>query len=572
MTTPTQNEIPSSTAIDVRYNAEKLDEVVNSDNETYSDRFGNSRFTLKGLTVQVSNFFSSLTSSLGAGNIGLKQGGVVQNAVGYITPEMFGAVRDGVTDDTQAFLDAISYASSNGWPALKLSAGTYRITRSIDLKNGQNGSLSGCSVFGDGMYTTGIKWDPSSGNENSALFIIKGGAAKTGLVMTDLNIFGSSKTGIGIDIQGSINNCISNIRIKGFGTCIRLYNNGGTWCEFNRIFNIYFNGTFTNGILFEIGSGTESYHGCSVMNCYFEVGAGCNAIYFKGTSSIPCYAYNVVMKINVMGVGSSLWDKTNPAAAIRMLYANVRPCDISITHENSIGLVSENSGSVMRSIGSLTGIGTVYSLFTYLTDEIDGSLNTAAPNNTIMFSNYVGGYKVSTGGNTDGTSNVNKWSQSTINYDNGFTNPDIFTYKTALAFSSYNSGGGWYFGNVAYGKQMSTWNPVIYIQYNGSYIQSFASTFIVKPKTGEGIAISATSCYPYTNGGLTIGQVGNYFSASYVTKRMYNSTVGDFFGSGSPEGVITAGIGSTYRRSDGGTGTTFYVKESGTSSTGWVAK
>lgn len=43
-------------------------------------------------------------------------------------------------------------------------------------------------------------------------------------------------------------------------------------------------------------------------------------------------------------------------------------------------------------------------------------------------------------------------------------------------------------------------------------------------------------------------------------------------GTGSPEGVLTAGIGSIYQRIDGGAGTSLYVKESGTGNTGWVAK
>jgi hypothetical protein len=41
---------------------------------------------------------------------------------------------------------------------------------------------------------------------------------------------------------------------------------------------------------------------------------------------------------------------------------------------------------------------------------------------------------------------------------------------------------------------------------------------------------------------------------------------------GSPNGAITAPIGSTLRRRDGGTSTTLYVKESGSGNTGWVAK
>lgn len=45
----------------------------------------------------------------------------------------------------------------------------------------------------------------------------------------------------------------------------------------------------------------------------------------------------------------------------------------------------------------------------------------------------------------------------------------------------------------------------------------------------------------------------------------------DSAGSGSPEGALTAPVGSIYRRTNGGAGTVLYVKESGTGSTGWVA-
>lgn len=45
-----------------------------------------------------------------------------------------------------------------------------------------------------------------------------------------------------------------------------------------------------------------------------------------------------------------------------------------------------------------------------------------------------------------------------------------------------------------------------------------------------------------------------------------------YTGNGSPESVVTAGIGSLYLRQDGGVNTTLYIKESGAASTGWVAK
>jgi len=47
---------------------------------------------------------------------------------------------------------------------------------------------------------------------------------------------------------------------------------------------------------------------------------------------------------------------------------------------------------------------------------------------------------------------------------------------------------------------------------------------------------------------------------------------GLFAGTGSPEGVITAAVGSLYVNKSGGASTTLYVKTSGTGNTGWTAK
>jgi hypothetical protein len=46
---------------------------------------------------------------------------------------------------------------------------------------------------------------------------------------------------------------------------------------------------------------------------------------------------------------------------------------------------------------------------------------------------------------------------------------------------------------------------------------------------------------------------------------------GTLVGTGSPEGVVTAGVGTLYRRKDGGASTSLYIKESGTGNTGWRA-
>ncbi len=43
-------------------------------------------------------------------------------------------------------------------------------------------------------------------------------------------------------------------------------------------------------------------------------------------------------------------------------------------------------------------------------------------------------------------------------------------------------------------------------------------------------------------------------------------------GSGTPEGAVSAPVGSLFLRTDGGAATSLYVKESGAGNTGWVGK
>lgn len=57
-----------------------------------------------------------------------------------------------------------------------------------------------------------------------------------------------------------------------------------------------------------------------------------------------------------------------------------------------------------------------------------------------------------------------------------------------------------------------------------------------------------------------------------IINGTFNKEVKRLYGSGSPEGVITAKVGSTYFRNDGGAATTYYVKETGTGNTGWAGK
>jgi hypothetical protein len=68
--------------------------------------------------------------------------------------------------------------------------------------------------------------------------------------------------------------------------------------------------------------------------------------------------------------------------------------------------------------------------------------------------------------------------------------------------------------------------------------------------------------------GSNTATIGN----SSVTALYLAGAVGWFQGTGSPEGVVTAPVGSFYSNKSGGAGTTFYVKESGSGNVGWIGK
>jgi parallel beta-helix repeat protein len=77
------------------------------------------------------------------------------------------------------------------------------------------------------------------------------------------------------------------------------------------------------------------------------------------------------------------------------------------------------------------------------------------------------------------------------------------------------------------------------------------------------------------NSGTGTELAGNadWVSGQHAPCRMYLGHLMTLSsGSGSPEGVVTASVGSLYVRSDGSTNTTLYVKTSGATASGWTAK
>lgn len=104
-------------------------------------------------------------------------------------------------------------------------------------------------------------------------------------------------------------------------------------------------------------------------------------------------------------------------------------------------------------------------------------------------------------------------------------------------------------------------------------------------KAGQRINLNSTnSSWIHTSQGTSPGSYSMYYDSTATalvvdTPNLKTAKIrpGDgtpiwTSGSGSPQGVVTAVVGSLYTRTDGGANTTLYIKESGTGNTGWVAK
>ena len=69
-----------------------------------------------------------------------------------------------------------------------------------------------------------------------------------------------------------------------------------------------------------------------------------------------------------------------------------------------------------------------------------------------------------------------------------------------------------------------------------------------------------------------VGQIRGGWGDFFRTVQSLLAGLRLYSGTGSPENVVSAPVGSLYQRTDGGAGTTLYVKESGTGNTGWIGK
>lgn len=289
MTTPTQNDIPSSAAIDVRYNAEKLDEFINSDNDTYLDRFGVERFTIKGILGQVSETLDdilSISSEDGASKVGygtetvktaldLSQRGTTP------IPGLPGAITN--------IADAYDDISNKKF----VIPNTINISKAlINMTTAQStAGMSNFEVRGQGSATTILRHPAGGATAGSGVIITLRNAiyAKIAGMMIDNSPLTRGSQGA-VNIENSRDLTISDLMVAGSGN-LSIYTDN---CKRVLLENVR-----VMGQKFFTGSGKASilFGGSSEDN--FAIGGGASALSLDGS-----YYYTGDLSDNDMGMRS----------------------------------------------------------------------------------------------------------------------------------------------------------------------------------------------------------------------------------------------------------------------------
>lgn len=538
------------------------------------------------------------------------------------------------TDDTQAFKDAISYAISNGLRNVYVPAGHYLITDEINIggesfisgegnRDYWRGVVDGVHIFGDGPYSTILVFDPPA-SDTPCLSARGGWGAHSPRVISQLAIepldwvdYSSTAEGTGILLQGCCFVPVTDVNIGRFHRGVHLWNKSqgpsdtgntfasGDFTEFNRMTRVRIFKCDVN-VDYQVTKGNNSFHGNSWTDCMSQInpygGIGIR-MWDDGTRAgivaptDPRYqyianVYNNNFNINFFGSDSQT------CYLMSLIRAQGRGCSGTMTVEEAVTLKTDTYEwfQSFGSLHSISAINTSVGATDKSTRPVAFMWNNAAypqahfdgADSILLSSAYPQQFDLNNSVNTGmdllnirGPQSGNIWSQEYSSVSVGW----LFTVRDQ---------------SVSRPGQRVRWQ----FSYDGTKIKAPAQPSVGLYNSTVGIDITATAAVPSVTNAINLGSTSlrfnsGYFNGwaigsaglvptadasvnagsssirinrSYVVSRYYTATVFDSAGAGSPEGVVAAGIGSTYRRTDGGAASTFYVKEAGTGNTGWVAK
>lgn len=560
-----------------------------------------------GTSVVVPNFETGIT--VHSNGTDVYQGGNSN----FVTVKDFGAVGNGVTDDTVAIQNALD----NGGNCITFPDGTYLISAAIKPSSNQElVGTGGTITMVNNTFAAGVHIDTKSNVRVNGLRIIgaSGGNSfdQAILIATSTNVIvencliqdigiediSPNEWGHGIEINGAsanvkiVDNTIKNIKgygqYRGDGITLRSSSNTliqGNTIDTNRrmqisviddavdvkiIGNHLLNG-YCDGIDVEPNSvnttGEITIQGNTIRNFGIKPGA-----------TIGAQFYGIDLHSNEfdnISIGGNIISAENAQA-------------ISCIHGQNGAKFATITGNVLWCNGFADGM-TLYSGNGFKNLVISGN---------IIREFAINGIIGDKNGNVVVDSNILESSQATAVYGIRMTTGSIDpTYVTVTdnnvkivsavidAGISMQGLNGLVIGNNA--VTVSSGNGiVVYSNIAGMIGAVISNNFAIDTGTGVDAykiysagAGAIVNCVfegnaqtGFTNHLTTSGTVTFARSINPAGFAMNKANVIWLTGTGTPEAVVTADVGSLFTRTNGGAGTTLYVKESGTGNTGWAAK
>lgn len=546
-------------------------EIWLTDTATYKFVLKDSSDVLIATYDNVSGNGSPLLVALSQPN-GSSLVGFIQNGVGAVATTVqeklrqtvsvkdFGAVGDGVADDTAAIQTALNYC--NTWnlndqkPFLMGAPGTYKISSTLTIS---------CDCDLSSMKIVA--------NANSVSPVIRvGGTTNTQItwrknvilpqVQNDSRTAGQWGTGVGVQLT-NCNTCIITVPdIRYFETGLSC---GGLSQGFayNTVFLQYI---IDNKINIDVS--TNNVGGWANQNVFIGGRLAYTPSLFSGTTNVG--SRDIVLGNSNGQANNNLFLNTNVEGATFPEY--------------SIEFRQQTSYNILQNC-RYEGVAGKRVLF---------NTDSAAGNNSNLI---IGGYQASdivytfSGTGTNLYNSVISGRQNFIDSTGvGFsistgsgTQPHIQGFSAGTsALSKTNTATDWTYrlseASLS-GKRSTDANARIYVDFSNNgigFTDGTVAPVVQLQSSGSGSLFflrNATGFAPYSDNAFTLGSSGYRWSDTYsVNFRPGAGTAKWTSGSGTPEGAVTAVVGSLYTRTDGGANTTLYVKESGSGNTGWVAK
>lgn len=429
---------------------------------------------------------------------------------GGVNVKAFGATGDGITNDTVAIQAALDSGSDIFFPE-----GTY-LCSGLTLTTAQQ------TIYGNGGYSTRLVK-----RANGVILTITGNAVK----VRGLTFAGESATpaftGNNVDVTADEVEFINCNSYRAFARALKL--NGGHCLVSGGIYAT--TDATGSGYDIEVGvSGTARLY-TRIINVYSQQATG--GILFTDTGS--CTVFNSQFGKLTVAAG------TSPAGVNGGMYVGNR-----ILGNVAISLATAVfSGNQFGNIAITLALGTSGCSFD-------------------LSNSFQAGHTIVNSGNANQVimRQVSAGSFPTIRYGDDVSYIDV-SYDIASKIIKSDSF-----------QIVNNTGAYRILQSNGTLGATLGQTAggnvelvnLVSNSRTQMSVTGATSLFNWIVNGIS------KLRADVLGVYLGGTTCFDTQGAGSPEGVVTAPPGSTYRNTSGGAVTSFYVKESGTGNTGWIAK